>query len=66
MKKGIRGSVPIDNKVTLEELKMTTTIIGIIITALAIEVDKITQYRHYGFPLVALVGVLTVIISLVL
>jgi len=43
---------------------MTTTIIGIIITALAIEVDKLTQYRHYGLPLVALGGVLTVIISL--
>lgn len=45
---------------------MTTTIIGIIITALAIESDKITQYQYHGFPLVALVGVLTVIISLVL
>ena len=45
---------------------MTTTIIGIIITALAIEVDKITQYKHYVLPLIALVGVLTVIISLVL
>lgn len=45
---------------------MTTTIIGIIITALAIEVDKMTQFKHYGFPLVALVGVLIVIISLVL
>ena len=45
---------------------MTTTIIGIIITALAIKADKVTQFKHYGFPLVALVGVLTVIISLVL
>ena len=45
---------------------MTTTIIGIIVTTLAIEVDKITQFKHYGFPLIALVGVLTVIISLVL
>jgi len=45
---------------------MTITIIGIIITALAIEVDKVTQYQHYGFSLVALVGVLTVVISLVL
>ncbi|EKD50178.1 MAG: hypothetical protein ACD_62C00621G0001 [uncultured bacterium] len=43
---------------------MTTTIIGIIITALAIEVDKLTQYRHYSLPLVALVGILTVVISL--
>ena len=45
---------------------MTTTIIGIIITALAIEIDKVTQYRHYGLPLIAFAGVLTVIISLVL
>ena len=49
-----------------EELEMTTTIIGIIITALAIEVDKFTHYRHYGLPLIALAGVLTVITSLVL
>lgn len=45
---------------------MTTTIIGIIITALAIKVDQLTQYRHYGLPLVAIGGVLTVIISLAL
>ncbi len=45
---------------------MTTTIIGVIITAIAIEVDRMTQYRHYGLPLVVLGGVLTVIISLVL
>lgn len=44
---------------------MTTTIIGIIITALAIESDKITHYQHYGFPLAALAGLLMVIISLV-
>lgn len=43
---------------------MTTTIIGIIITALAIEVDKITQFRHHSFPLVALAGMVTVVISL--
>lgn len=43
---------------------MTTTIIGIIITALAIESDKITHYQHYGFPLAAVVGILMVIISL--
>lgn len=53
-------------KVTLEDLQMTTTIIGIIITALAIEVDKLTQYRHSGFPLVAMGGVLTVVLSLAL
>ncbi|MBI1887083.1 MAG: hypothetical protein HYS19_01720 [Nitrosomonadales bacterium] len=45
---------------------MITTIIGIIITALAIEADKITQYKHDSFPLVALGGVLAVVFSLVL
>jgi len=45
---------------------MTATIIGVIITALAIEIDKLTQYRHYGLPLVAVAGVLTVVLSLVL
>lgn len=45
---------------------MTTTIIGIIITAFAIEVDRLTQYKHYGLPVIALVGVLTVIASFVL
>jgi len=51
---------------TLERLKMTTTIIGIIITALAIEVDRLTQFKHYGLPLIALAGVLMVIASFVL
>lgn len=45
---------------------MTSTIIGIIVTALAIEADKITQYRHPSLPLVALGGVLAVAFSLVL
>ena len=45
---------------------MTTTIIGIIITALAIEVDRLTQFKHYGLPLIALAGVLMVIASFVL
>ena len=45
---------------------MTSTIIGIIITALAIEADKITRYQHRGLPLVALGGVLTVALSLAL
>jgi hypothetical protein len=45
---------------------MTTTIIGIIVPAAAIEVDKFTQYKHYGLPLIALAGVLTVLTSLVL
>lgn len=45
---------------------MTTTIIGALITAAAIQVDKFTQYKHYALPLVALAGVLTVLASLVL
>lgn len=45
---------------------MTTTFIGIIITALAIQVDRLTQYKHYGLPVIALTGVLTVIASIVL
>lgn len=45
---------------------MTTTIIGIIITAIAIEVDKLTQYRHYGLHLIAFAGVLTVVASFLL
>ena len=45
---------------------MTITVIGIIITALAIKADRITHYQHSGFPLIALAGVLTVIISLAL
>lgn len=53
-------------KVTLEDSQMTTTIIGVIITALAIEVDRLTQYKHYFLPLVALGGVLTVVFSLAL
>lgn len=45
---------------------MNTTIIGIIITGLAIEADKFTRYQHRVFPVAALVGVLTVIASLLL
>lgn len=45
---------------------MITTIIGIAITAIAIEADKFTQYRHNGLPLIAFAGVLTVVISIVL
>jgi len=45
---------------------MTTTIIGVIITALAIEIDRLTQFRHYFLPLVAIAGVLTVVFSLAL
>jgi hypothetical protein len=50
----------------LEGLEMTTTIIGIIITAFAVEADKFTHFQHRGFTLVAFAGVLTVITSLVL
>jgi hypothetical protein len=66
MKKGIGGNSPVDSQTILEYLQMTTTIIGIVITALAIEADKLTQYKHYVLPLIALAGTLTVIISLVL
>lgn len=45
---------------------MSTTIIGVIITAVAIELDKLTQYKHSALPLIALAGVLTVVVSLVL
>ena len=45
---------------------MTTTFIGIIITAFAIKIDQLTNYKHYVLPLVALAGVLTIIVSLVL
>lgn len=44
---------------------MTTTLIGLIITALAIEFDKLTHFQHVILPLIALAGVLTVILSLV-
>jgi hypothetical protein len=53
-------------KQLLEASKMTTTIIGALITALAIEIDKLTQYRHFILPLVALGGIATVIFSLAL
>lgn len=51
---------------TLEDLQMNTTIIGIVITALAIEADKLTHYKHHVLPMVALAGTLTAIISLAL
>jgi hypothetical protein len=40
-------------------------LIGIIITALAIEFDKLTRFQHFGLPLIALAGVLIVILSLI-
>jgi len=45
---------------------MTTTFIGILITALAIEIDKLTRFQHRGWPLIALAGVITIIFSLVM
>lgn len=45
---------------------MTTTMIGIIITALAIEADKFTLFTHPSLPFVALAGVFITILSLVL
>lgn len=46
---------------------MTTTFIGILITAaaIAIEAGKFTQYQCFGLPWVAIAGVLTVIASLI-
>lgn len=45
---------------------MTTTFIGIIITAIAIKIDQLTNYKHYVLPLVALAGLLTIVVSLLL
>ena len=47
---------------------MFTTIayIGIIITALAIEIDKYTNFTHPSLPVIAFAGVITVILSFVL
>lgn len=45
---------------------MTITIIGIVITLLAIHFDKLTLYRNAILPPVAFAGVLTVLASLVL
>ena len=45
---------------------MSSALIGIIITISAIEIGRLTQSKHYGLPLVALVGVLTITISLIM
>lgn len=45
---------------------MTFTVIGIIITALAIEADKYTLFTHPSLHVMAFVGVLIVILSLAL
>lgn len=41
---------------------MTTTFICIIISAIAIEVDKFTQFQHRSLPLVAFAGVSAAIV----
>lgn len=45
---------------------MSLTFIGILITAIAIYLDKATLFRHRAYPPIAFAGVLTVIASLVL
>lgn len=45
---------------------MTYTIAGIIITALAIQIDRRTRYRHHVLPIIALGGIVTTAISLTL
>jgi hypothetical protein len=50
----------------LEELQMTTTFIGIFITAIAIEIDQLTRFKHNALPVIALIGVITIVISLML
>jgi hypothetical protein len=47
-------------------LKMTITTIGIIVTALAIYLDRATLFRSRAYPPIAFAGVLTVIASLVM
>lgn len=45
---------------------MTITVIGIIVTALAIYLDRATLFRNRAYPPIAFAGVLTVIASLVM
>ena len=45
---------------------MSSTLIGIIITISAIEIGRLTQSKHCSLPLIALVGVLTITVSLVM
>lgn len=45
---------------------MTITFISIILTLFAIELDKFTQFKHRGFVLVAFVGVLATLGSVLL
>lgn len=45
---------------------MTITVIGIVITAIAIYLDKLTLFKHNVLPTTVLAGVLTIIASLVI
>jgi len=45
---------------------MTITVIGILITALAIYIDNLTLFKHDTLPAAALAGVLTIIASLMI
>ncbi len=45
---------------------MTITVIGILITATAIYLDKLTLFKHNVLPAAALGGLLTIIASLVI
>lgn len=44
----------------------TFTYIGIIITALAIEIDKYTNFTHQSLPVIAFAGVIVVALSFIL
>lgn len=43
---------------------MTITVIGILITTLAIYIDQLTLFKYKVLPTTALAGVLTIIASL--
>lgn len=45
---------------------MTITVIGILITAIAIYIDKLTLFKHNVLPVTAFAGLLTIIASLVI
>lgn len=45
---------------------MTITFISIIITFLAIELDKFTRFQHRGFTVIAFIGVLATVGSVLL
>lgn len=45
---------------------MTITVIGILITAIAIYLDQLTLFKHNILPVTVLAGVLTIIASLII